>query len=541
MLHPSPTQVYTIVFVGITAILSLRVVATDLSSFVVKGDAIPKLDAPIQDSYAGMLPLGSEDESNDRNSLYFWYFPTTRNGDSDSLTLWLSASQRCSAVFEVFDGLSPIMWRPGASSPTRNNASWASDTNLLYIDQPLGVGYSIGVPNIKTEAEAADQVYTTLTRFYEMFPDQQDKKLILAGSQYAGFSAPALAKRIIDATDTGGLARPISVHAIILQSAILAEHWYQSHASAHLFARANAENLNISGSLLAQFDDVASNPACGYKTALDNSARYPPQSLKDVTLTIEGSGGACEGGNKLRLAVKRKGECASMADIRATCDTLNWFRDDKKKEEYLGLESPDVRKNLHGAEIYQRCNTAIIDTFDPPVTPTQRDIADDATPDYYYAAGPYANAILPTLIDSGKLPGGVHIVNGLDDATVMANGTRLVLQGMSWGGKQGFQSEPKEKWTVDGQEVGLRHSERGLTYYEVDSAGTYVFLKYPTIAFEVLRAAVGGTSGSSESGTAPNGTAKDQHGGIENGVGGCAHVSVFIMILGTLGTVAMCL
>lgn len=54
--------------------------------------------------------------------------------------------------------------------------------------------------------------------------------------------------------------------------------------------------------------------------------------------------------------------------------------------------------------------------------------------------------------------------------------TRIVLQNMTWAGKQGFQTPIKnDSFIVDGVgALGVTHQERGLTYYEVELSGHMV-------------------------------------------------------------------
>lgn len=71
---------------------------------------------------------------------------------------------------------------------------------------------------------------------------------------------------------------------------------------------------------------------------------------------------------------------------------------------------------------------------------------------------------------------------------LIANGTLLMIQNMTWGGKQGFQEKPAGEFFVPyHEEVGLStlagagvfgttHTERGLTWVEVALTGHSEFL-----------------------------------------------------------------
>lgn len=43
----------------------------------------------------------------------------------------------------------PISWSWGQAVPTINENSWTNLSSVLWVEQPVGTGYSQGVPNIK--------------------------------------------------------------------------------------------------------------------------------------------------------------------------------------------------------------------------------------------------------------------------------------------------------------------------------------------------------------------------------------------------------
>lgn len=75
------------------------------------------------------------------------------------------------------------------------------------------------------------------------------------------------------------------------------------------------------------------------------------------------------------------------------------------------------------------------------------------------------------------------IAHGQLDYVLIANGSLLAIQNMTWNGAQGFQQEPKDEFyvpeydnpdlaTIAGSGIfGTTHTERGLTWVEVNLAG----------------------------------------------------------------------
>lgn len=61
-----------------------------------------------------------------------------------------------------------------------NSYSWTNLTNMLWVEQPVGVGYSQGTPNITNEVELGQQ----FIGFYKSFVDAfnvHGKKVYLTG------------------------------------------------------------------------------------------------------------------------------------------------------------------------------------------------------------------------------------------------------------------------------------------------------------------------------------------------------------------------
>jgi len=117
---------------------------------------------------------------------------------------------------------------------------------------------------------------------------------------------------------------------------------------------------------------------------------------------------------------------------------------------------------------------------------------------------PSALTVLPGVIDRTQ---NVMIAHGALDMVLIANGTLLAIQNMTWGGKLGFQSAPSDPFYVPYHDdpslstlaaagvMGTTHSERGLTYVGVDLSGHMVPQYQPTAAFRQLEVLLGRAQG----------------------------------------------
>jgi len=80
------------------------------------------------------------------------------------------------------------------------------------------------------------------------------------------------------------------------------------------------------------------------------------------------------------------------------------------------------------------------------------------------------------------------IVHGLADFILVAEGTRIAIQNMTWNGLQGFQTPiVPETFSVKNMGVyGNEHTERGLTYVEFYFSGHMTPQFVPWAAFSTI-------------------------------------------------------
>ncbi|KFH42341.1 Carboxypeptidase S1 A-like protein [Hapsidospora chrysogenum ATCC 11550] len=98
-------------------------------------------------SYAGYLTLpkkvleDAEGWDDDQSAhIFFWYFEARSDPKTAPTSIYLGGGPGTTS----FDGMSdfPCYVNPDSNSTTLNEHSWNNNVNMLYIDQPLGTGFS---------------------------------------------------------------------------------------------------------------------------------------------------------------------------------------------------------------------------------------------------------------------------------------------------------------------------------------------------------------------------------------------------------------
>ena len=69
----------------------------------------------------------------------------------------------------------PCHFVNGASTPSLNPYSFNTYANMLYVDQPIGTGFSYGTDSVTSTVTAAPYVWTLLQAFYAQFPQYESR------------------------------------------------------------------------------------------------------------------------------------------------------------------------------------------------------------------------------------------------------------------------------------------------------------------------------------------------------------------------------
>ncbi|CAO1603039.1 hypothetical protein XANCAGTX0491_006632 [Xanthoria calcicola] len=443
--------------------------------FAVNGSAIPDVDFDIGESYAGLLPISSA--SNETRELYFWFFPSENPLASDEITIWLNGGPGCSSLEGLLQENGPFLWQYGTFAPVKNPYTWVNLTNMVWVEQPVGTGFSQGTPTATNENEVAEQFLGFFKNFVDTF-GLQGKKVYITGESYAGYYVPYIANAMLDANDT----TYYDVEAILIYDPSTSTDTVQEQIPAVAFVDANANLFSLNQTFTDSIHSRAA--ACNYTSFLSTYLTFPPPGPLPPPPNASAPG--CDLFNDIFAAVSLINPCFDIYQIATTCPLL-W--------DVLGF--PGSFDYLPaGAEIYFNrtdVQTAIHAPLGPWAECSSGVLEEDDSP-------PSGLSILPSVIE--RLNKTV-IAHGALDMILIANGTLLMIQNMTWGGKQGFQEKPAGEFFVPYHEeaslstlagagvFGTTHTERGLTWVEVALTGHMVPQYAPSAAYRQLEFLLG--------------------------------------------------
>ncbi|KAK0739890.1 Alpha/Beta hydrolase protein [Apiosordaria backusii] len=464
-----------------------RFLNANTTKFAVNGTNIPDVDFDVGESYAGSLPISKD--HNEQNNLFFWFFPSTNVAADKEIVIWLNGGPGCSSFEGLLHEHGPFLWQPGTYKPMRNNWSWHNLTNIVYVEQPVGTGFSAGVPTIASEEALATQFQGWWKNFVDTF-SMQGYKVYIAGESYAGKYCPYIASAMLDANDTtyyqmsGMLINNALIHSYDLQQDIpivrFIEHW------GSLFPFNDTFRSHIK-SMDAQ---------CGFSAFVDTYLTFPPISpLPSILPGIYENGTWSEECyhlyDEIWLATTLQNPCFSLYHITDFCpriwDVLGFLA----STPYLPsgtkayFDRNDVKAAIHAPQnkTWSLCADEYVFAG-----------SDSSEPSTMYA--------LPNVINK---TGNVIIAHGQLDMVILSNGTLLAIQNMTWGGKLGFQNRPTEPFYVPFVDVvgetgvniggagvmGSMVSERGLTWVGVNQAGHMLPEYAPAASYRQLEFLLG--------------------------------------------------
>ncbi|KAI9336235.1 serine carboxypeptidase-domain-containing protein [Zopfochytrium polystomum] len=163
--------------------------STDPADYSVSGIPIAN-PTNINGQYAGYIPVTTAE--NGTGSLFFWYFPSTDVASMD-IVIWLNGGPGCSSMIGQFEENEPFLIQDDGSF-IQNEYAWNTVANLLYVEQPVGTGFSFADKLAYNELEIADTFYSFIDGFYKVFSKTKDCDLYITGESYAGVYIPYIAQ-----------------------------------------------------------------------------------------------------------------------------------------------------------------------------------------------------------------------------------------------------------------------------------------------------------------------------------------------------------
>lgn len=124
------------------------------------------------------------------------FFESRNDPENDPVVLWLNGGPGCSSLTGLFMELGPSSINKKIEV-VYNDYSWNSNASVIFLDQPVNVGYSYSGSSVSDTVAAGKDVYALLSLFFKQFPEYASQDFHIAGESYGGHYIPVFASEIL--------------------------------------------------------------------------------------------------------------------------------------------------------------------------------------------------------------------------------------------------------------------------------------------------------------------------------------------------------
>ena len=175
----------TILILSLIAVFAYAAVKEDLMT-----EDLPGCGHFDFNSYSGYIPV------DDSNKFHYVFLESQNKPETDPLLIWFTGGPGCSSMLAYFMENGPCVWDglDDSAEPHFNEYSWNAKANVLYVENPAGVGFNLGYKGEYIDDEIAGKQELNFTlKFFELYPEYLKNELYVTGESYGGIYVPYLA------------------------------------------------------------------------------------------------------------------------------------------------------------------------------------------------------------------------------------------------------------------------------------------------------------------------------------------------------------
>ncbi|XP_063949828.1 serine carboxypeptidase-like isoform X2 [Daucus carota subsp. sativus] len=379
-----------------------------------------------------------------KDARLFYYFFESRNSKDDPVVIWLTGGPGCSSAIALFYENGPFHITKNMSL-SWNSFGWDKVSNIIYVDQPVGTGfsYSSAASDIRSnEKGVSDDLYDFLQEFFKAHPNYTNNEFFITGESYAGHYIPAFASRVHQGNkDKEGIPINLKGFAIgngLTDPAIQYKAYTDFSLDNKIISKSDHDSIN---KLVPECEkDIKLCATVGNQTCLD--AFDACTAIFGAILDVAGN--------------------INYYDIRKQCDGGGLCYDFSRVDEFLNL--PSVKEALGVHTDYVTCSSIVYNAM-------QGDWMKDL------------EVGIPALLEDGVQ---VLIYAGEYDLICNWLGNSRWVHAMNWSGQKNFTAAPTVPFSVAGAEAGIMQSYGPLTFLKVHNAGLMVPTDQPKASLKML-------------------------------------------------------
>ncbi|XP_022890082.1 serine carboxypeptidase-like [Olea europaea var. sylvestris] len=387
----------------------------------------------------------------------FYFFFESRNSKEDPVVIWLTGGPGCSSEMALFYENGPFSIANNLSLEW-NEYGWDKVSNILFVDQPIGTGfsYSTDIRDIRyNEKGVSNDLYDFLQAFFKEHPELAKNDFYITGESYAGHYIPAFAARV----HQGNKAK--------------------EGIRVNLKGFAIGNGLTDPGIQYAAYTDYALGMGIITQSAHDRINKILP--LCELAIKLCGTDGTIS-------CLAAYLVCNTIfTSILARVGDMNYYDIRKKCEGSLCYDFSNLEKFLNQKSVRDVLGVGDIDFV-------------SCSPIVYVAMlmdwMRNLEVGIPALLEDG-----VKLLVYAGEYDLICNwlGNSRWVHAMEWSDKEEFVASSEVPFEVDGSEAGLLKSHGPLSFLKVHDAGHMVPMDQPKAALEMLKRWMQGSLSESKS------------------------------------------
>ncbi|KAF5447333.1 hypothetical protein F2P56_032892 [Juglans regia] len=374
----------------------------------------------------------------------FYLFFESRNSKNDPVVIWLTGGPGCSSELAVFYENGPFQIANNLSLQW-NEHGWDKASNLLYVDQPVGTGFSYTTDeqDIRHDEDGvSNDLYDFLQAFFTQHSQFAKNDFYITGESYAGHYIPAFASRV----HQGNKAKE------------------GLHINLKGFAIGNGlTNPEIQ---YKAYPDYARDMGLIEKSDHDSISKMLPACEQAIKNCGTAGGNECVSSyvvcNNIFNRIMQIAGDINYYDIRKKCEGDLCY-DFSNMETFLNQKS--VRDALGVGDLeFVSCSSNV---YEAMLMDWMRNL----------------EVGIPALLEDGIK---VLVYAGEYDLICNWLGNSRWVHAMEWSGQKQFGASPTVQFVVDGAEAGVLKSHGPLTFLKVHDAGHMVPMDQSKASLQML-------------------------------------------------------
>ncbi|KAJ7596523.1 serine carboxypeptidase [Mycena floridula] len=411
------------------------------------------------DGYTGYIDI-------EARHLFFYFFESRDQPDKDDVLMWtngggpFSLGPGGSSTMGLFMELGPCRIT-NSSGPYFHPESWNSNSNIFFIDQPVGTGFSYADhgESVGTTEEAAKDVAAFVAVFFEHFSKFKGRPFHLSGESYGGRYLPLFASEIYDQNsklEAAGLS-PINLTSIMIGNG------YTDFITQFV----SVYDMLCTSASLFPIVDIAT--CVRMKQVMPRCKKWMQEACFDQfeAINCQAAVGFCsaelQGPFPATIGINPydiREKC--IFDLDSICYPLvkhiTSYLDTEKIRKMIGVDSAAGNFSLISLPV----NSAF-----------------EISMDGFHPTALHVAALLER---------GIQVLIYVGNFDLLCNwvGNQMWTLALEWSGKEEFNAMPLREWTVDGKRAGLTRSAKGLTFATIDDAGHMAPYNKPKESLELV-------------------------------------------------------